>query len=193
MLVTIITDASFCPHTRAGGYGCWIASDRGRGEYGGPLNDTSDSSEAEAKAACNGLHHAITNGLVKQGDRILIQMDCKPALSLFKEERPSRLAERAALEWLKDTAQRNNLTLLFRHVKGHNTNSVASRSIAQEKCDKLARKYMELERGKRNCQALQTQIKQSKRKHVERTPSTKTVDIERKFAQLIRRVTRVDL
>ena len=109
VLVTIISDASHCPHTLAGGYGCWIASNRGSKEFGGPLNDAMDSAEIEAKAACNALHFAITSGLVKRRDVILIQVDALAVLEMFSGRRKPRYREREILEWLTNIATRNDL------------------------------------------------------------------------------------
>lgn len=192
MLVTIITDASFCPDTLAGGYGVWIASNRGRGTFGGPLTGTKDSGEAEAKAACNGLHHAITNGYVMRGDRILIQIDCIPAIDLFTRKRKARHAENEALLWMEKIAKANDLTLQFRHIKGHNNRCTQNRTKAQQKCDDTAGMYMRMERNKIRCAGLKQQIANSKPASAKKvTPVTKQLDEDsveywkRKFRQLL--------
>lgn len=192
MLVTIITDASFCPNTLAGGYGVWVASNRGRGTFGGPLTGTKDSGEAEAKAACNGLHHAITNGYVMRGDRVLIQLDCIPAIELFTRKRKARMAEKEALDWMERIAKANDLTLQFRHIKGHNNRCGANRTKAQNKCDDTAGMYMRLERQKIHCAGLKKQIRDSKPASAKKvTPVAKVNDEnsvefwKRKFRQLL--------
>lgn len=167
MLVTIISDASHCPKTLAGGYGCWIACNRGSAAYGGPLNDARDSGEIEAKAACNALHMAISNGFIKRKDTILIQIDCDSALRLFQGTTQPREREKEVVAWLRGIIERNDLTVRYRHVKGH-TSNMDSRSVAQDKCDKLAKQYMRQERGKRMCKELREQHKASKPKKVKK-------------------------
>lgn len=189
MLVTIITDASFCPDTFAAGYGVWVASDRGRGTFGGPLHGVTDSGEAEIKAACNGLHHAISNGYVMRGDRILIQLDCMPAISVLSRKCKPRHKEVEALEWIERIASSNGLTLLFRHVKGHNKNCAKPRTLAQTKCDETAYMYMKMERGKALCGGLKQQINNvapKKPKKVVKTDDRESAEYwKRKFRELL--------
>ena len=191
VLVTIISDASHCPDTLAGGYGCWIASNRGSMEFGGPLNDAMDSTEIEAKAACNALHYAITNGLVKRRDIILIQVDALAALEMFNGRRKPRLRELEILEWINNIAARNDLTLRYRHVKGH-TNNRDARSRAQQKCDDLARHYMQQERGKRRSSELLKEVRNSKPKRKPR-PQPKREPIEETWARKLKLLVRGEL
>lgn len=192
MLVTIISDASHCPHTLAGGYGCWIASNRGSKEFGGPLNDAQDSAEIEAKAACNALHFAITSGLVKRKDVILIQVDALAALEMFSGRRKPRHKEKEILEWLTDIAARNDLTLRYRHVKGH-TSTQDSRSRAQQKCDDLARQYMLQERGKRRSGELLQQVRSSKPKPKKKRTQQPRERIEDTWARKLKLLVRGQL
>lgn len=191
VLVTIISDASHCPDTLAGGYGCWIASNRGSKEFGGPLNDAMDSAEIEAKAACNALHYAITNGLVKRRDVILIQVDALAALEMFNGRRKPRLRELEILEWINNIAARNDLTLRYRHVKGH-TNNRDARSRAQQKCDDLARQYMQQERGKRRSRELLKEVRNSKPKR-KRRPQPKREPIQETWARKLKLLVRGEL
>lgn len=191
VLVTIISDASHCPDTLAGGYGCWIASNRGSKEFGGPLNNAMDSAEIEAKAACNALHFAITSGLVKRRDVILIQVDALAALEMFSGRRKPRYREREILEWLTNIATRNDLTLRFRHVRGH-TNTRDSRSRAQQKCDELARQYMQQERGKRRSSELLKEVRNSKPKR-KRRPQPKREPIQETWARKLKLLVRGEL
>lgn len=144
-LVTLITDASHCPNTLAGGYGVWVAGQRGKQAFGGAISGTKDSSEIESKALCNGLYHGIKSGLICRGDTVLMQSDCDAALKLLACKRTPRESEFDILDWMADTTMKNGITLTFRHVKGH-TNKKDSRSKAQDHCDKLAKKHMVSER-----------------------------------------------
>lgn len=162
MLVTIITDASFCQQTRAGGYGVWVASARGKQEFGGALRGTTDSGETEAKAVCNGVWHAMNSGILHKGDVLLIQTDCMGALQLLQRQRQPRASEKDVIMWFTKIVKDNDLKIRFRHVKGH-THKKDSRSKAQAKCDALAFKYMQKERGRLMAGCLQDQVQQAKR------------------------------
>ena len=71
-----MTDASVCGKTRAGGYGMWVVSERGKMPYGGSFQDlVTDSYIAEIQAVINSLAVAINHGMVLKGDFVLIQVD----------------------------------------------------------------------------------------------------------------------
>lgn len=145
-LITIITDASHCPNTLAGGYGVWVTGDHGRKSFRGPLSGAKDSSEIESKAMCNGLWHGIRSGLIKRGDVVLMQTDCDAALKLLQGKRPPRYdAEFDVLDWFTDTTISNGILVRFRHVKGH-TQKQDQRSKSQRRCDRDAGIEMNNER-----------------------------------------------
>ena len=78
MLVTVFSDASFCSHTKASGWGCYLVSERGRYEGGGQLQKRPASSAvAEGMAAVNSLMQALKSGIADPKDRILLQSDCQ--------------------------------------------------------------------------------------------------------------------
>lgn len=161
--VTIITDASHCPNTLAGGYGVWVAGSKGKKSFGGPMTGTKDSSEIEAKAICNGIWHGIQSGLIQRGDVVLMQTDCQAALLLLQGKRgPRNDAEYDVLDWFTDTTISNELLVTFRHVKGH-TNKQDARFKAQYHCDRIAGIHMNSERkrlsgasAEQKCQLVQT-------------------------------------
>lgn len=73
------TDASWCPHTGAGGWAAWIALDGGkRVKHSGRFHKLAESSnQAELWAILNGLYLAAMNG----AEHVLCQSDCQDALS----------------------------------------------------------------------------------------------------------------
>lgn len=148
MRVTIIADASFCPDLKVAGFGYWIASDRGKTGGGGALKGTiANNVVAEMMAVCNGLHQAIFKGLVLAGDEVLLQSDCRPALDAFARVR-SKLseAEHRVVMALDKLISSGNLDVTYRHVKGHSKDK-ASRYVANECCDKRAKKHLRKARG----------------------------------------------
>lgn len=59
-IVTVYTDASYCPKTKAGGWACWIRYEQNRLEFNGPLKELAhDSTDAELRAIANALVMAL--------------------------------------------------------------------------------------------------------------------------------------
>ena len=159
MLVTILTDASWCPQTKAAGWGAWIATDRGKKQTGGafksmvPCNTT-----AEVLAITHALYKAITNGLLFKNDTVLIQTDSIPAISLLSTtRRSSNQLEADSLFYFMNLCLDNNLTVHFKHVKAH-TNREEARFKANTLCDAIAKNFMRTARKK-----LQNEANASKR------------------------------
>ena len=111
MLVTVNADASFCPDTKAGGYGLYVASSRSKRSFDGRFKDlTANSTSAELKALVLGLYFGIKFGIIKANDVVLLQSDCIPALDKIEAGKSKKVNE---------YIERFNLTLKFKHVKGH--------------------------------------------------------------------------
>jgi ribonuclease HI len=143
MRVTIISDASRCMQTGAAGYGFWVASARARFAGGGPFRESTPSVEvAESLAICNAISVAISRGAVQPGDEVLIQTDCLNAIDILSGKRTSlREAEGVAFNFLQNVRTAHNLTLAFRHVKGHST-LPGARYTTNRLCDKRAKAGM---------------------------------------------------
>lgn len=163
MRVTIISDASFCPNTKAAGYGGWVVCDRGNNASGGPLNGAPTSGAAETMAICNVVWEGFKANLIQCGDHLTIQTDCATAIKVYKEARWTSAVEGSAFKWLNDQARKYNLTIEFRHVKGH-SNVQDTRSKAQRFCDERARSAMQKERSKIRLQECKKLIKDAKQK-----------------------------
>lgn len=147
MWVTVMTDASWCPDTKAGGFGYWVVSDRGRHGGGGELKQLPGcATEAEMMAVVNGLHCALKLAIAQKGDGILIQTDCQWAITVFNLVSLSNLPENAKqflpiLKAFKALKEKHELRIVFRHVKGHSVRK-NPRYIANNMCDKRARQGM---------------------------------------------------
>lgn len=149
MLVTVITDASYCSETGAAGYGYWVVSERGRASGGGKFSYKAESSlDAEMKAIVNGIYIALREGIAQEGDRVLVQTDCQGAILFFEQVPRSKgrqkqyTSERRLVHrWFADLVYNSRLRVDFRHVKGH-TSAPGSRFYANRICDQLARSSM---------------------------------------------------
>lgn len=132
---TVNTDASFCPHTRAGGWAVWISIDGGiKVKKSGMFKDRPrTSTEAELWAIFNGVWIAASMGVTS----ILIQGDCKAALAHVT----------------RDTMQTRQLhkslpgpvLIRTKHVKAHRDTDTA-RTWVNEWCDTEAKKWMRYQR-----------------------------------------------
>lgn len=149
MRVTIIADASYCPNTKAGGWGIWVASERGKHGDGGAFEKQVDGScAAEMMAVVNGLHRATKYNLAQKGDHILLQTDCQSAIDAFSGKRNIYNKDEAkAKKMLYAIKLKIGLTLSFRHVKGH-SKSKEARYVTNNLCDERAKKGMRLARSK---------------------------------------------
>lgn len=147
MNVTIIADASYCPQTRAAGYGYWVASERGKAPGGGSMRGPVDGSgAAEMMAVCNAIYDALKLGLVEPGDHLLVQTDCQSAILAFDGQRQVMTRdELAAKRSFADLCTRNRLRVRLRHVKGH-TNRREARYVTNNRCDQRAREGMQAAR-----------------------------------------------
>lgn len=154
MLITVLADASYCPTERVGGYGYWIASAREKfGGHGAFKGEIADSVTAEMMAVVNALHFALQR-VILPGDAVLIQTDCIAAISAFKGERQNlKQQESKAVSTLLHFKNKFEISIVFRHVKGHSQNMEA-RYVSNNLCDKRARKGLEHARRLKKCQQL---------------------------------------
>lgn len=141
-MITIITDASFCHKTGAGGWAAWAVQNHHRVQTGGqfkqPLNN---STEAEVGALVKGLHRALGHFHDGRKVHILIQSDCCGALRWFDTPKLDSPAMQAFHQAYQEMQQQCQFTLVTRHVKGHST-KVGARYYVNQWCDTLAGKHM---------------------------------------------------
>lgn len=148
MHVTILADASHCPDTKAGGYGYWIASQRGKKGGSGQFKDrVATSTLAEIMALANSLYEAVRHSLVIEKDVVLFQTDCEAAIFGFTKKRKVSTDEFTTVNYVDKLAKHLNLTIQFKHVKGHSSDK-AARFAANNACDRAARKAMRKARDK---------------------------------------------
>jgi len=149
---TILADASWCPHSHAGGWGYWIASDRGKRGGGGPLRTATTSTVAEMMAVVNAVKVALNAELVEQGDELLVQTDCLAAIDAFKGRRTCHdVDEQHVLQVYAAVLFAAPMHVAFRHVKGHTNRHTRpeARFGANRACDGRARHHMLAERARR--------------------------------------------
>jgi len=93
MIVSLVTDASYCERTRTGSWAAWAESDRGRFFGGNVLpGSTSGNNSAEMSAAARGLRIAVDRGILAAGDTLRFQTDSVFVAGRLKPDRLSRRA-----------------------------------------------------------------------------------------------------
>lgn len=148
--MTIIVDASHCPSTMAGGYGFWLASQRGCFAGGGSFKESIPHSRcAEICAIVNAFHSGVSKGRILPGDEVLIQNDCLSAIDFLQDPhgKGGHSFEKKAAELFCSIMLMGGVKVNFRHVKGH-TSTRDQRSKSQGICDHVAKKHMREARAK---------------------------------------------
>jgi ribonuclease HI len=140
--ITIIADASYCPNTKAAGYGVWIAGCYGKSPFEGQLKSPACNNTAEIMAIANALWHAMHNHLVYANSFVLIQTDSETAIRMFEGKiEPKNQQQVDAKYYVRDIIRRFDLKVTYRHCAGH-TNGPSKRSRAQQHCDDRAKRQM---------------------------------------------------
>lgn len=141
MRATVISDASYCPDTKAGGWAVWATLDgKERARQSGAFKTRPPSvNYAELWAACNGLVIARNMGAVE----VLLQTDSLSVVQWINGT--SRLSDghAHAQALLKQHAE--GLTVRAKHVKGHTTHN-EPRFWCNRWCDLHAGKEMRKQR-----------------------------------------------
>lgn len=158
-MTTIFADGSWCPRTKAGGWGAWIKADeRSAILKGGSLaGRLKNNVEAEARALANAVHLAVAHGAVPIGGLVMLQSDCLAVLAGIMFHLPDAISSRAdthsarviralrltramqeseGMNALVAVLTGRKLRVIVRHVKGHKTGS--GRAWVNQQCDRLA-------------------------------------------------------
>ena len=148
MNVTVITDASFCPAYNVAGYGFWIACNRGKlsgcGQITGYVRDTN---EAEMVAVYKAIQQGAHDQIIKCEDSLLIQLDSLAAIDRLEANRIVTCTEqhKQIIYDYNRIVSQLNLTIEFRHVRGH-TKNTGAKFVANRWCDRKARHQMKTAR-----------------------------------------------
>lgn len=169
-MVTIITDASFCMHSRAAGYAGWIKGDGPAQWVSGAVPGTpSGAAEAELIGMQRALRAGVDQGIITDGASVTLKTDCIGALSAIAFVVPSAeisqgeehsvtftRAKRLTpafrnsdeLRDIEVLARAHRLRLILRHVKGHVTVAAGNGSTSvNRQCDRMAKEAMHERRG----------------------------------------------
>lgn len=163
--LTVFSDASHCPRTKAAGWGAWAKGDgweRGL-TFGGPIKATVlNAAEAEMAAMANALVRLHNQGQMAGQQRVMLQSDCIRVLQLVLQAIPRAEpsnhkdgapvtrqtilpspTERRGIQIIVDVLQ-DCPTILLRHVRGHRPGE--GRQWVNRVCDDIAGRHMREER-----------------------------------------------
>lgn len=145
--LTINTDASFCPQTKAGGYAFYIVCDNFRltksGAFKSKLEDPHD---AELKCIINALY-TLSVQMLPSVDIVIINTDSMNSIRNI-EKNPMAGIYKYAVDLISLIKKKSNATeVKLKHVRAH-TGVGDSRSWVNDWCDRQAKQWMRKERDK---------------------------------------------
>lgn len=153
MIITINTDASFCPDTKFGAYAFWIVSNQFKIQKSAILKKTCKTShEAELKCILNAIV-TIKNEIGT--NKIVINTDSMNSIYILTNDR--NMIDKYRLTWGKPyhkmykaiIKRYKQCSIEFRHVKAHQDTSTA-RTWVNDWCDSQAKQQLKIARQNGN-------------------------------------------
>ena len=151
MVVTVNTDASFCPVQKVGGYAFWIKCDMGTIAKSEPIKEALNPEDCEFKALANAIHvleHSVFNN--KTIAHVVINSDCKWMFDKIGKKSDHEAGRAIALGIARirknnDRIKSAKKIYTLRYVKAHNGTPDA-RSWVNDWCDTQAKIAMNAQR-----------------------------------------------
>lgn len=156
MNITVNTDASFCPHTKVGGFAFWIVCDLGRIKVSGALKEAKNSQDSELKCLANAIYtlkkSPFNNGKI---NKIYINSDCKFMFEKIGQGSQNEIGKYIA-KTLQQIFSKNQIIgktkqgkrYELRHVKAHTGDLSENRNFVNDWCDNEAKNEMRILREK---------------------------------------------
>jgi ribonuclease HI len=142
MLITMFTDASFSSTLQRGTWAAWAKAEGTTQRFSGVIKrPLKQSGDAEIAAIANGLHCACRALSPPPNSKFIIQTDSAEAICAYRTVSHARPYCQEILAYAQLIASTNQLTLEFRHVKGHKGNATPRHAV-NTWCDREARKLM---------------------------------------------------
>lgn len=147
MNITINTDASFCPHTKVGGFAFYIVCNQFKIQKAGEFKTLpKNSTEAEVMCIGNAIATLMVQELPENINYIIINTDSLNGIHNITMGGGKIYGKvRKLKNKIKRVSKANRLE--FRHVKAH-SGAQDARSWVNEWCDTEAKKYMRRARQK---------------------------------------------
>lgn len=166
-LITLFCDVSYCPDSKATGYGAWYRREgMEKGAFfGEPIPvPCASSNDGEFWGVVMALRRVFKDN--PDATTVVLQCDNINALSWVREFHPNAVAvgehhkthgiPQASRSYPKSMktaiaimrAMSPDVRIWLKHVKGHDKKSKTARSWVNKQCDALAREYMTAHRGR---------------------------------------------
>ena len=138
-LITMFTDAGYCPDRKIGTWAVWAKRDGKTFRYSGVLRGEVDHSAiAELRAIVNGVCAVLTVMKPEKATKIIAQSDCESAIGALLGSHFKRKSARARVEnatkLLKKKLQETGVVIEYRHVSAHR-GTVDPRAAVNTWCD----------------------------------------------------------
>lgn len=146
MLITLFTDAGFCPHTGIGTYAVWAKESGKTLRKSGVLRGTMEvSAIAELRALANGIALVLSIIRPSPGSKIIAQLDCQDAINAmlgtgYKKPRQQERV-RSAVEDARRRLIEAKVSIEYRRVPGH-AGRGTPRTAVNTWCDSECRRHL---------------------------------------------------
>ena len=145
MLVTINTDASWCPKEKVGGYAFWISSPWGKfKKYGKFKSKIHDCTKAEMMCIANAIYYLSKKPFYREVKRIIINTDSLYSINYINSQKRNVKRWNKARGKIKHLTNLNNIELELRHVKAHTEDLSKPRVYVNDWCDRMSKKGRKL-------------------------------------------------
>jgi len=145
MLITINTDASWCPKEKCGGYAFWISSPWGKFKKWGKLRlNPLDSTAAEIMTMCNALSYVSKHKDLKGTTKIIFNTDSSWGIAYIEK------GNKRVRQWdypknkFKSILKKMDVEVEFRDIKAHQRDITQPRLWVNAWADKMAKQGRKL-------------------------------------------------
>ena len=147
MIITIFSDASYCPDTGVGAWAAWAKYDGNRMREAGKFRTLAiNSTHAEMMAIVNALHTAMQH-FQPHGATVLIQTDSIDAISRLsgytskKGKKETSFAVQPAVDQFREIVAKYKISICMKHVRAH-VRDMTPREAVNDWCDRTAKALM---------------------------------------------------
>ncbi len=149
-LITLFTDAGFCPDRRIGVWAAWAKCDgrtmRVSGVLRGPVPN---STIAELRALVNGVHCVLGQIGPVPGAKIIAQSDSQIAITVFQGTGYTRASKRVLVDAERERMRAmtaGRVVIEYRHVSAHK-GTATPRNAVNTWCDLECRRHLKAARA----------------------------------------------
>lgn len=144
--LTIFTDTSFCPHTQAAGWGCWMRNENRSWVQGGNYAEEIETATmGEMYAIKYALQVAVEKNFITECNNVIFVTDNLRVQNLLNNHHLVAPREVLAMNDVRRILKQYDLRFKANKVKAHSGTSTP-RNWVNDRVDKEAKKYMHMHR-----------------------------------------------